>query len=178
VDLSVVARGVVADLETRIEETGGQVEINELPTIEADPTQMQQLLQNLIGNALKFHREDEPPLVKVHAQRLNGRGELPVEGTADADTCRITVVDNGVGFDDEKHLDRIFQVFQRLHSWSEYEGTGIGLATCRKIVERHGGKITAESKPGQGATFVVTLPIRQRVGEMTVDTAATKADRE
>jgi signal transduction histidine kinase/DNA-binding response OmpR family regulator len=160
VDLTQAAREVVSDLEARIEQVGGQVEIEELPTIQADPTQMRQLLQNLVGNALKFHRKGVPPVVKVHAQLLNGQGEyLVAEGTT-AERCRIIVEDNGIGFD-EKHLDRIFQVFQRLHSRSEYEGTGIGLATCRKIVERHGGSVTAQSAPGQGATFVATLPFRQ-----------------
>jgi signal transduction histidine kinase len=160
VDLSQVAREVVSDLEVRIEQVDGRVEIANLPSIDADALQMQQLLQNLIGNALKFHREDEPPLVKVHAQLLNGRGDLPVKEGTTAERCRITVTDNGIGFD-EKYLDRMFQAFQRLHSRSEFEGTGIGLATCRKIVERHGGEITAQSRPGQGATFIVTLPVRQ-----------------
>ena len=154
VDLAQVARGVLSDLETRIEQVGGRVEVGDLPTIEADPTQMRQLLQNLIGNALKFHKKDEAPLVKVYAGSLDGR-----DGG-----CQIIVEDNGIGFD-EKYLDRIFQVFQRLHGRSEYEGSGIGLATCRKIVERHRGSITAKSVPEQGATFIVTLPARQPKGE-------------
>ena len=164
VDLGQVARGVVSDLEVLIEEVGGRVEVGELPTIEADPTQMRQLLQNLIGNALKFHRPDEPPVVKLCAARLNGRNGGRVGDAPSADVCQILVEDNGIGFD-EKYLDRIFQVFQRLHSRGEYEGTGIGLATSRKIVERHGGEITAKSMPGQGSTFIVTLPLRQPQGE-------------
>jgi two-component system sensor kinase FixL len=164
VDLTQAAREVVSDLEACIEQVGGQVEIEELPTIQADPTQMQQMLQNLVGNALKFHREGVPPVVKVHAQLLNGRGEYPVAEETTAERCRIMVEDNGIGFD-EKYLDRIFQVFQRLHGRSEYDGTGIGLATCRKIVERHGGEISAMSTPGRGATFIVTLPLKQRQGE-------------
>ena len=147
VNLAQVAREVVSDLEVRIERTGGCVEVGDMPTIDADPTQMRQLLQNLIGNGLKYHREDEAPVVKVHGEVLDVM-------------CKIIVEDNGIGFD-EKHVSRIFEVFQRLHGSSEYEGTGIGLALCRKIVERHGGSITAESSPGQGATFIATLPIKQ-----------------
>ena len=159
VDLDRVAREVLTDLEERIRQTGGRVELDDLPTLEADPTQMRQLLQNLIGNALKFHAPDRPPLVRVRSCLLaeaTGRAQ----GNADSPSiCQITVQDNGIGFD-EKFRDRIFDVFQRLHGRGEYEGTGMGLAICRKIVERHGGRITAASGPGQGATFLITLPIR------------------
>jgi PAS domain S-box-containing protein len=147
VNLAGVAREVVSDLELRIERTGGRVEMNELPTIDADPSQMRQLLQNLIDNGLKFHRPEEAPDVKVYGKLLNGRSQIIVE-------------DNGIGFD-EKYLDRIFTIFQRLHARLEYEGTGVGLAVCRKIAERHGGTITAKSKPGEGSTFIVTLPVKQ-----------------
>jgi signal transduction histidine kinase len=112
---------------------------------------MRQLLQNLIGNSLKYRRQGAKPVVKVY-------GEASEDGGGP--TCRILVEDNGIGFD-EKYLDRIFTVFQRLHGRTEYAGTGIGLAVCRKIVERHGGSITARSAPQEGATFVVTLPARQ-----------------
>ena len=152
VDLNEVAAGVVDDLETLIHRTGGTVDVGTLPTIFADSLQMRQLLQNLIGNGLKFHRKETPPEVVVRAE--------VTAGGADAEpTCRLTVTDNGIGFDD-KYTDRIFQVFQRLHGRGEYEGTGIGLAICKKIVERHGGEITAHSRPGDGATFVATLPAR------------------
>lgn len=150
VSLNEVIHGVLSDLETLIEKASGQVEVGELPTIEADRTQMRQLFQNLIGNALKFHRDDQAPLVTVRSQPLSQPGQL----------CQIVVEDNGIGFD-EKYLDRIFNVFQRLHGHSAYEGSGVGLAICRKIVERHGGNITAKSVVGQGATFIVTLPIKQ-----------------
>jgi PAS domain S-box-containing protein len=159
VDLGGVAREVVADLEGRLQQTGGRVDIDKLPAVDADPTQMRQLLQNLIGNALKFHREGVPPVVNVrgHVRPGDGgrRGAAPEAGL-----CEIRVEDNGIGFD-EKYLDRIFNVFQRLHGRSAYEGTGMGLAICRKIAERHGGAITARSTPGHGATFVVTLPCEQ-----------------
>jgi signal transduction histidine kinase len=148
VDLAQIAREVVSDLEVRIQQSNAQVEVGPLPHIDADPLQMRQLLQNLVGNALKFHNNDAPPIVKIAAQ------------TKPHDTLELSVTDNGIGFE-EKYLDRIFSVFQRLHARGTFEGTGIGLAICRKIVERHGGKITARSKPNEGATFIVTLPMRQ-----------------
>lgn len=153
VDLAQIAREVASDLEGRIAQVGGQVVIGSLPTVDADALQMRQLLQNVIGNALKFHREGVPPLVKV-------RSRIVSRTDADGDMCRISIEDNGIGFD-EKYVDRIFQAFQRLHGQQAYEGTGIGLAVCRKIVERHGGSITATSQPGQGTTFIIVLPLRQ-----------------
>jgi PAS domain S-box-containing protein len=155
VDLNLIVQEVLIDLELTIEQTSGQVEVGQLATIEADPLQIRQLLQNLIGNALKFHRPNIKPVVKVNSQIIKLEQES-VEKVV-VRVCQITIEDNGIGFD-EKYLDRIFNVFQRLHSRSEYEGTGMGLAICRKVVERHGGSITATSKPGQGATFIVTLP--------------------
>jgi PAS domain S-box-containing protein len=161
VDLAEVAAGVVSDLEARVERSGGRVEMGEMMTLEADPLQMRQLLQNLIGNALKFHRPGEPPLVKVWCERAASGGG---QGHAGGGLCRVLVADNGIGFD-EKYLDRIFTVFQRLHGRHAYEGTGVGLAVCRRIAERHGGSITATSEPGRGSTFVVTLPTSQHPGE-------------
>ena len=160
VDLTEVAKEVVSDLEARIEETGGRVEVGELPTIEADRLQMRQLLQNLIGNALKFHKSGEAPIVEVRAEIFEERRGTGNRGPAKRELCRITVEDNGIGFGEE-HLERIFMPFQRLHGRKVYEGTGMGLAISRKVVERHGGEITAESTPGQGATFTVTLPLVQ-----------------
>lgn len=157
VNLAQTAAEVVSDLETRLQQTDGAVEVGDLPRIEGDPLQMHQLFQNLLGNGLKFHRPDIAPLIKVYSNR-------PARaGTAEQTFCQILFEDNGIGFD-EKYLDRIFQPFQRLHGQSEYEGTGMGLAICHRIVERHGGRITARSKPGQGTTFLVTLPIRQIEG--------------
>ena len=158
VDLAEVTRTVVSDLEPRIEQLGARVEVDPLPVIVADRGQMAQLLQNLIGNALKFHKPGEAPIVRVRGELRNGQ-----HGTEDV--CQILVEDNGIGFD-EKYLSRIFQVFQRLHGRNEYEGTGIGLAICRKIVERHGGSLTAASAPGMGAKFTVTLPYRPPTQEI------------
>lgn len=160
VDLRQVAAEVLADLEAAVERSGGRVEIGEMPRIDADPTQMRQLLQNLICNALKFRKPDIAPLVRVHARLLapdSGASAGPSPGGSSAvEQCEIVVEDNGIGFD-EKYLDRIFNVFQRLHGRNTYEGTGIGLAVCRKIAERHGGSITARSHPEVGSTFIVTL---------------------
>jgi|GEM_PF-860306 len=174
VNLTLVAQNVLSDLEIRIQETGAQIAIEDLPTVEADPLQMRQLLQNLIGNALKFHSAKEQLVVKIYSQQLmtleypalpaHNQEQLPSDATNNAEFCQILVKDNGIGFE-EKYLDRIFNAFQRLHGRSEYPGTGIGLAICRKIVERHSGSITATSVPGQGATFMVTLPLKQDQGE-------------
>jgi PAS domain S-box-containing protein len=146
VDLNDVVRTVVSDLEMRIQDAGGRVEMGTLPVIFGDRGQMAQLFQNLIGNGLKFRKPGESPVVKIDSQAQTLPGGW-----------RITVQDNGIGFD-EKYRDRIFQIFQRLHGRSEYEGTGIGLAICRKIVDRHSGAIEANSLPGTGAKFIITLP--------------------
>ena len=151
VDLNSLAQDVISDLEYQIDRTGGKVEAEELPIIEADATQLHQLLQNLINNGLKFHREGVPPVLQISASTTRKK-------------CRIVVKDNGIGFD-LQYLDRIFKPFQRLHSRQEYEGSGMGLAICRRIVERHSGEITAESTLGKGSTFIVTLPIAQSKGD-------------
>ncbi len=155
VDLAATATDVVSDLEARIERMNGRVEVGELPSLEADPLQMRQLLQNLIGNGLKFARPETPPVVKVESRLMEPEGT-----DGERAFCEISVRDNGIGFE-EVYLDRIFDLFQRLHGRQEYEGTGMGLAICRKIVLRHGGTITAQSAPNRGATFLVTLPLQQ-----------------
>jgi signal transduction histidine kinase len=160
VDLANVTRGVIDDLEARVVELDAQIDVGDLPTIEADGTQMRQLLQNLVGNALKFHRDGERPVVKIRADVIAGQvPRFSAEATA-GDRCVITVEDNGIGFD-EKHSERVFTAFERLHGRSSYDGTGIGLSIARKIVWRHGGHITAKGMPGKGAIFTVTLPLSQ-----------------
>ncbi|MDR3555429.1 MAG: PAS domain S-box protein [Syntrophobacteraceae bacterium] len=149
VDLSDLIGEVLSDLEVRIANTGGEVNAEPLPVISADPTQMRQLFQNLIGNALKFLKPDEKPIVQIRS--VSNRDSK----------CQIIVEDNGIGFE-EKYLEKIFAPFQRLHGRdSRYEGTGMGLAICKKIVERHGGSITARSTPGKGSLFIIDLPVRQ-----------------
>ena len=153
VDLGRIVHEVSSDLEVRIAETGARVEVADLPTVDADPLQMRQLFQNLIGNALKFRRPEVPPVIRIRAERL------PADATA-PERVRVQVADNGIGFD-ARYAERIFGIFQRLHGRSEYEGTGVGLAIVRKIAERHGGSITAQGTPDAGATFAVVLPTRQ-----------------
>lgn len=161
VDLKSVAQQVVGDLESRIQQTGGRVEIGDLPSLEADPLQMQQLLQNLIGNGLKYHRPEVAPVVSVQAKLVNSNHGLPGAPPSQP-ICEITVTDNGIGFE-EKYAERIFAPFERLHG-REFEGTGMGLAICRKIVERHGGIITAHGIVNQGAVFVAKLPVKHLEG--------------
>jgi PAS domain S-box-containing protein len=145
VDLLAVVFGVLTDMAERIAATHARVEFGRLPKVMADPIQLRQLIQNLVANGLKFQAKESRPVVVIEG-KANGDGR-----------CLISVRDNGIGFD-EKYLDRIFRPFQRLHGRSEYEGSGMGLAICRKIVARHGGTITAHSRPGEGSTFAVTLP--------------------
>ena len=159
-NLSDLIDDVVCDLEMRIEQSQGRVDIGPLPAIDADPIQMRLLFQNLIANGLKFHRQGVPPIVEVGMIENSNEIEPSDKPEGDPEVCRIFVKDNGTGFD-EKYLDRIFDVFQRLHGRGVYEGTGMGLAIARKIVERHGGGITATSTPGEGARFIITLPIEQ-----------------
>jgi PAS domain S-box-containing protein len=150
VDLKVITSEAVSDLEMYLLRSGGSVVIEDLPEIQADPVQMRRLFQNLIGNALKYHRDKVPPEVRV-------RTVVP-EGEDGRSWVRILIEDNGIGFHMDK-LERIFQPFQRLHGKGKYEGTGMGLAICKKIVERHGGQLTAESSPGLGSTFIIDLPL-------------------
>jgi PAS domain S-box-containing protein len=159
-DLAKIVGDVVSDLEVRIEQTGGKVEAGELPTIDADPLQMRQLFQNLIANALKFHRPDVPPVVRLTSEILTATDHLLPGVPPREKFTRITVADNGIGFD-AKFAEQIFIVFQRLHTKQDYEGTGIGLAVCRKITDRHGGSIVAESSEGRGAIFRICLPLKQ-----------------
>jgi PAS domain S-box-containing protein len=156
VDLGTIAANVLTDLEVRIEETGGKVELGDLPTIDADPVHMRQLLQNMIGNALKFTRPEVPPVVTISAEVV----DMPERDADNPATCRLTISDNGIGIE-ARHQDRIFGIFERLHSRAKYEGTGVGLAVCRKIVEQHSGSIALTSVVGQGTTFTILLPMNQ-----------------
>lgn len=160
VDLGSVTREVLSDLEVRIEQTKAQIEVGELPVIDADPMQMRQLLQNVIGNALKFQPPGGTPKIKITGKVFKQPFASGAEPTPDDEICELTIEDNGIGFD-QKYTDKIFAMFQRLHGRSEYEGTGVGLAVCRRITDRHSGTITAMSKPGEGATFIIRLPVHQ-----------------
>jgi PAS domain S-box-containing protein len=147
VDLVKIVREAADVFEEKIKEEGGSVEIAALPDIDADENQVLRLFQNLIGNSLKF-RSDESPRIKVFAKRA-GQG-----------FCELIVKDNGIGFQKE-YEELVFKPFQRLHARGAYEGTGMGLAICRKIVERHGGSIRVESEAGKGSAFIIRLPLRQ-----------------
>jgi light-regulated signal transduction histidine kinase (bacteriophytochrome) len=134
---------VVEDLQIAIREAGAEVTWKDLPTIKGYPTEMKQILQNLITNAIKFRKKEVAPKVTIHCVREN-------------EHWKFSVKDNGIGID-PKHKDRIFVIFQRLHTRNEYEGSGIGLSNCKKIAELHGGNIWVESKPGEGSNFLFTI---------------------
>jgi light-regulated signal transduction histidine kinase (bacteriophytochrome) len=147
IDLAKIAREAADVFEATIKETGAQVEIETMPGVEADGNQILRLFQNLIGNALKFRGPDKPRIM-IYAKRDR------------SGVCEIFVKDNGIGFDPQ-FAELIFRPFQRLHGRNEFEGTGMGLAICRKIVERHGGNISARSETGKGSTFIIRLPVKQ-----------------
>lgn len=152
IDLNELATEVIGDLEFRVQSTGGRVDVGSLPRIVGDPVQIRQLFQNLIGNALKFHKPDVAPVVVVEAARFDGQ------------YVELQFRDNGIGFD-SSDAERVFLPFQRLHGRSQYEGTGIGLTIVQKIAERHAGSVRVESTPGVGSCFVLTLPVNGPSGE-------------
>jgi light-regulated signal transduction histidine kinase (bacteriophytochrome) len=157
VELTGVAKEAANSMEQLDKEADATFEIGDLPTLDADPDQMLQLFKNLIENAFKF-RSEKKPLIKIYAKSVDDSERSGIR--AGKQYFDIFVEDNGIGFD-ECYLDRIFTLFQRLHGRSAFEGTGMGLPVCRRIVERHHGSITARSTPGQGATFIITLPSNQ-----------------
>jgi light-regulated signal transduction histidine kinase (bacteriophytochrome) len=151
-DLGKSVDAALSNLEILIKEKNASVKVEHLPTVKADRAQMIQLFQNLIGNALKFHSNDKPPDVRIYTRET-------VTGSKGYEIC---VEDSGIGFD-QRYVDKIFLPFQTLHGRSsEYDGVGIGLAICKKIVERHGGRISARSQLGKGSTFIVTLPVERK----------------
>ena len=159
-NLGKIVSDVLSDLEVTIEDKHARIELGALPVIDADPLQMRQLFQNLLTNALKFQKPGESPVVSIACEMAVAVGNEIAGAARGSEICHISVQDNGIGFE-QKFADQIFIVFQRLHTRQEYEGTGIGLAVCRKITDRHGGAIVAKSVDGKGATFTVTLPVKQ-----------------
>lgn len=173
VDLKRIVNQVISDIEVTVKEKNARIIVDKLPVIEANAGQMTQLFQNLISNAIKFSKEDEQPVVKITSKIISG-AEVPKDFMKlnnyqlfgdpafweNEQFASIRIEDNGIGFD-ETYLNKIFLIFQRLHSRTQYEGTGIGLAICKKVVDIHHGSITAYSKPEQGATFEVLLPVSQ-----------------
>lgn len=161
VDLGDAVQEAITNLELVISETGASIQVSSLPTLEVEYTQFVQLFQNLISNAIKFRRSLVPCQISINS-RVIMAPELPpaVKPARSTDHYyMLSVADNGIGFD-EQYLSRIFQVFQRLHGRSEYVGTGVGLAICEKVATNHGGAITATSRPGEGSTFYVYLPVK------------------
>jgi light-regulated signal transduction histidine kinase (bacteriophytochrome) len=152
VDVGAVMERVLRWLAGALEESGGEVAVGPMPTVLGDPGQLEQVLQNLVTNALKFRRPGVAPRVDVTAERRRAPGDAP-----HPHEWVFAVRDNGIGFE-QQFADQIFVVFQRLHTRAEYPGTGVGLAIVKKVVERHGGRVWAESEPGAGATFFFTLP--------------------
>jgi light-regulated signal transduction histidine kinase (bacteriophytochrome) len=162
VDTCEVLSQVLEDMQPALDESGAQVACGELPAVRADASQLRQLFQNLLGNAIKFRGED-PPRIQISAfpaadSKTPASSGGPASGREGAETgwWSFCIKDNGIGID-PRHADRIFQPFQRLHGRGMYPGTGIGLALCRRIVERHGGEIHVESEEGRGAAFLWTL---------------------
>lgn len=159
VDLADIVKDVLNDLEIPIEQSKANVEVQPLPVVMAIRGQMRQLFQNIISNALKFNLPGNIPSIQLRTEIIDGAQVKVLNNVhKKKQYCRITIKDNGIGFE-EKFLERIFVIFQRLHGRSEYAGTGIGLAICKKIVENHNGHITAESKLNEGSSFIITLPL-------------------
>jgi signal transduction histidine kinase/DNA-binding response OmpR family regulator len=157
-DLNEILNEVLSDFEYLITDKKAVIKRSELCIIDAVPSQMRQIFQNLISNALKFSPESVEPVISITCDRV-GEKRLDSEPTEDGNYCRITVSDNGIGFD-EVHMDKLFIIFQRLHTRSAYEGTGIGLAIAKKIMDKHNGIITAKSKENEGASFILVLPLK------------------
>ncbi|PLT26575.1 ATP-binding protein [Pseudoalteromonas sp. MelDa3] len=154
-NLNEVVTDILSDLEIAIKESDAQIDVEDLPVIQADKSQMQQLFLNLLSNAVKFRRPGVSPHIKISYQDKDIFSE---DHNTNLSFQVITIEDNGIGFSQD-YADKIFVPFQRLHGRSQYKGTGIGLSVCRRIVERHGGTITAISKDGEGATFIIKLPV-------------------
>jgi signal transduction histidine kinase len=162
INLNELMEEVMSDMEVEIERQSAMIKFESLPRIWAIKSQMQQLFQNLISNGIKFRKADTIPVVTINHEKLE---------VGEKSFLRIIIEDNGIGFDD-KYAEEIFVVFKRLHSYHEYEGTGVGLSICKKIIEKHAGKITAQSKINEGSKFIIDLPLnslQQKVLDVKMD---------
>jgi light-regulated signal transduction histidine kinase (bacteriophytochrome) len=180
-NLNQVIDSVLSDMEVNITVANAMVNVSKMPAIEGNASQLGQLFQNLISNAIKFHKEGVYPVVNIYSEVIAG-AQLPLDHLKGSQYTvlnnpkfweqerflKIYIQDNGIGFE-ESYVDRIFTIFQRLHARSDYEGTGIGLAICKKVVDIHHGTITAKSQLNEGATFIVILPMSQRNFRGTTD---------
>ncbi len=155
-DLNILVKEVIADMETAIEEKAAKIIVELLPSLYINPSMMRPLFYNLIHNALKYSKVDVTPEIHIYSDTVTLNEN---NGIAGSPYCRLFIEDNGIGFD-QKYSQQIFEMFRRLHHKDEYEGTGIGLAFCKKIVEQHDGFISAKSSPGNGTTFIVSLPTK------------------
>jgi len=155
-DLNVLVGEVLADLETTVEEKHAKIEVGQLPSLPVNPGLMRPLFHNLISNALKYSKKDVDPVIRIRSEIDSTPNGNPAKEVHKY--CKIFVEDNGIGFD-QKYSEQIFGMFKRLHLSTEFEGTGIGLALCKKIVEKHNGHISAKSKVNEGSTFIITLPM-------------------
>jgi signal transduction histidine kinase len=151
-DLNVIVKEVIAELEIQIEKNGARIQVGELPIVCAIPALMRQVFYNLINNAIKFRKQNVEPVINIHSEVISSKDQSP--------RYKISISDNGIGFD-SKYRDEIFMVFKRLHSFHEFEGSGVGLSICKKIIEKHNGSIVGEGAPGEGATFIIELPREQ-----------------
>jgi len=162
-DLNVLLKEVIAGLDIEIEKNNAQVYVDKLPVIWAVPGLMRQLFHNLISNAIKFRKKSMEPIVSIKAEIVNKPGVMVgPRAHTDRMKCEIRICDNGIGFD-PKYADEIFMVFKRLHSFHDFEGSGVGLSICKKIIEKHHGSIIAQSEPGKGSTFTIRLPVEPPV---------------
>jgi len=161
-NLNLVIQEAIDELDAIIQDKKARFEITELPTIDVNPGLMRPLFENLLSNALKYSKKEEPPVVKIYSEIITATtsNKEPVQ------YCRIYIQDNGIGFD-QVYAEQIFDMFRRLHVNSEFEGTGIGLTLCKKIVEKHNGYISVQSKVGKGSTFIISLPVHQASVENT-----------
>lgn len=171
-DLNIILKEAISDLELAIQEKKATIEVEDLPILEIIPGQIRQVFQNILSNALKFSKKEQPPRIHIWGEWLNDL-HLSSKNNDHNKYYRIFIEDNGIGFN-EMYLDKIFTIFQRLHGKQEYEGTGIGLAIVKKIIEKHNGKLEAKSKEGEGTTFIITLPSKRKI--VTPESALTEKD--
>jgi len=159
-DLNTLAREAITELEIEVEKSNAKIQVGELPVVWAIPSLMKQLFHNLVSNAVKFRKKGLDPIIHIEAKKmLSADHSLPINPNGHK-YHKVSISDNGIGFD-PKYSDEIFMVFKRLNSYHEYEGTGVGLSICKKIIEKHNGSIIAQSEPGKGSTFSFVLPEKQ-----------------
>ena len=159
-DLNTLAREAITELEIEVDKSNAKIQVGELPVVWAIPSLMKQLFHNLVSNAVKFRKKGIDPIIHIEAKKVYGSDHSRAVNSNGHKYHKVSISDNGIGFD-PKYSDEIFMVFKRLNSYHEYEGTGVGLSICKKIIEKHNGSIIAQSEPGKGSTFSFVLPEKQ-----------------